>query len=97
MTLISLQNFSGQWKLNSELASALFTTSEILEKSVCLESAEAWATVLVIAYLEEKFGGKRDEWELVVSKARQWLRHQNLEGHSLEDLIERARNFICTL
>ena len=32
-----------------------------------------WSTALAVAWFEERCQGQRDEWELVVDKARRWL------------------------
>jgi hypothetical protein len=33
-----------------------------------------WATVLVVGMFEMRLGGERDVWELVVEKAKAWMR-----------------------
>nr|CDS32000.1 expressed protein [Hymenolepis microstoma] len=37
------------------------------------ENEKVWATVLVIAYVRTCLASKKDEWELVVEKAIDWL------------------------
>lgn len=50
-------------------------------------------TAIVLAILEFKFGNRRDEWDSVVSKSRNWLRNQitkakpTLDGQPLEDWV----------
>jgi hypothetical protein len=46
--------------------------------------------VIALALLTSKFNDKKDEWEMIATKARQWLATQPLEGHSIDDLIQLA-------
>jgi len=59
-----------------------------------LQSEDVWATVLVLCLLSLKFADKKDEWEMIEMKANQWLTTQPLEGHTLEELRQRA---LCVL
>jgi len=55
---------------------------------------DVWATVLALSSLEVKFGDKRDEWEMMETKARRWLDLQDLEGLSIDDLLQKAKAVI---
>ena len=59
-----------------------------------MQSEDAWATVLVLSFLRVKLPDKRDEWEVIARKAEQWLTGQDMEGHSLEELLEKAKNLL---
>ena len=45
-----------------------------------------WSTALAVAWFEERCQGQRDEWELVVDKARRWLVGQGMGG-----MLDQAR------
>ena len=45
-----------------------------------------WSTALAVAWFEERCQGQRDEWELVVDKARRWLVAQGMGG-----MVDQAR------
>jgi len=62
-----------------------------------LQSLDVWATALALALLTSKFADKKDEWEMIAMKARQWLDSQPLEGHSTDDLIELAVKLLATI
>jgi len=53
-----------------------------------------WATVLALCLLSLKFADKKDEWEMIEMKANQWLATQPLEGHTLEELRQRALSIL---
>ena len=60
------------------------------------QSLDVWATVIALALLASKYTDKKDEWEMIAMKARQWLGSQNLEGHSIDDLIQLAVKLLTT-
>jgi len=59
-----------------------------------LQSADVWATVLALSLLSLKYADKKTEWEMIEMKATQWLSSQQLEGHTLDELLQCARNVI---
>jgi len=59
-----------------------------------LQSHEVWATVLALSLLSLKFADKKAEWEMIEMKATQWLSRQQLEGHTVDELLQRARNVL---
>ncbi|CAH8448781.1 unnamed protein product [Schistosoma turkestanicum] len=80
--LAELQNFSGYWDLNSALCECFEIPLEDLtvflkqtEKSSFLSNV-TWGTALVIAFLELSMLEKKNEWYLMVDKARNWLNTQ---------------------
>ena len=80
--LITLQQAEGYWKLGPGLATLLCSSLADLQGRCPVECSPAveqlWATVLALAFMEEKFPGQRDEWELVAMKAEMWLHSQPL-------------------
>ena len=106
--LIAAQQADGSWKLDSPcLERALLKTRKEIEDAFPVESSEMprplppilasiWATVLVLASLERRCKGQREEWELLARKAERWLRRQALPpGVGLPGLQECARNIVC--
>ena len=92
--LISLQTFSGAWKLTQELLEMLgIEDAEGIAIASCT-SDEAKATALAIAFLETKVKEKKDVWEMVVAKGRTWLgKDVKLGEEDLNQAIEEAAGY----
>jgi len=61
-----------------------------------LQSGDVWATVLALSLLSLKYADKKAEWEMIEMKATQWLSSQQLEGHTVDELLQRARKVLET-
>ena len=59
-----------------------------------MQSVDVWATVLALSLLSLKFADKKAEWEMIELKATQWLSRQELEGHTVDELLQCARNVL---
>jgi len=59
-----------------------------------LQSGDVWATVLALSLLSLKYNDKKAEWEMIEMKATQWLSSQELEGHTVDELLQCARDVI---
>ena len=68
LAISSCQSANGSFSSSTSLATALGLDPTLLEGK-----GEGWATALAIAVLEVRCAGQREEWELVVEKARRWL------------------------
>src|SRR5690606_37291977 len=79
--LVVLQNADGSWKLNEDLSSALaikFTDMKSRlpkssQSSFSLSDSERdslWVTMIAISFIEIKLREFKDEWELLISKAK---------------------------
>ncbi|GLD57044.1 von Willebrand factor A domain-containing protein 5A-like isoform X1 [Lates japonicus] len=78
LQLVSLQEASGRWVLDSTLAAALGKTSEEVEKTKpALVKQEVWATILALIWLHGFKMDAKEEWELLAKKAVSWLRALN--------------------
>ena len=55
-----------------------------------------WATVLALSLLSLKYADKKAEWEMIEMKATQWLSSQQLEGHTVDELLQCARKVLET-
>ena len=61
---------------------------------LAVQSLDVWATVVAVAYLQTRFSAQKDEWRLIETKARQWLDFQDLEGHNIDTLLQKAKDLI---
>jgi len=59
-----------------------------------VQSADVWATVLALSLLSVKYADRKAEWEMIEMKATQWLSSQQLEGHTVDELLQSARNVV---
>lgn len=82
VALSSCQAANGSFPRSSTLTS-LFGAA--LETNPSVE----WSTALAVAWFEERCQGQRDEWELVVDKARRWLVAQGMGG-----MVDQARSVL---
>ena len=77
--LIALQRADGSWDLTGMLAAALGCELADLEGALGGatddDARRAWATALAIMWLEVRAPQSRDQWRLLVAKARNWLDH----------------------
>jgi hypothetical protein len=76
------------------LANLADVSLQQLQDLMPLKSSDIWATFIALAVLTTKFSDKKDEWEMIEMKARQWLASQDLEEHSVEDLLGLASSII---
>ncbi|KAL3888729.1 hypothetical protein ACJMK2_001092 [Sinanodonta woodiana] len=90
MDIIRLQTFHGTWSLGSELLDLLKTREDLLKQTIPLKNDTVVATVAVIAWLRKYHMERRDEWQMLETKALDWLEVQDLQGHMVEDLISRV-------
>ncbi|KAK3393949.1 von Willebrand factor type A domain-containing protein [Podospora didyma] len=97
--LIALQTFTGSWAWTRSLLDVLKlqgSQAEISQKAVSLNLdpvGSLFATALVLAFLETKLAGKKDEWEMLVEKARDWMSAElaSAGGPSAEECIEKVK------
>lgn len=95
--LISLQNPEGYWEIESiSSVMQIPTMNPSLESKInhLDESTKIWATLLAIAYLNLKFSSMKSEWNLILRKAKKWLKSKVQEQ---EVLIRESEECIKTL
>lgn len=80
-SIIELQSFEGYWNINEGLRKVMGVDKEIVDLK---GQKTTWNTILVVTFLETKMEEEKDVWELVVEKARAWLRDQNQATESWE-------------
>jgi hypothetical protein len=99
--LICLQTYQGSFMLDDALAALVGVPIEKLETrlatalggSPSLQQMSLWATVLAMKVFETKLAGEKRTWELVVQKARAWIRQLpdvKDVGEMLEKLAEKV-------
>ena len=91
--IVALQTFEGYWNLDAPLL-------EVVGLPVQHEAPQGvdpkvWATVLAISFLEGKMAGDQEAWEMVVEKARGWLKEME-EGQEggFEEKRKLAKEFV---
>jgi hypothetical protein len=78
--LINLQTFSGAWAWDQELFSILGIAEEsVLKDELGGPNAEIRATALAVAWLEKKVPQEKGVWEMVVEKAKGWMKGQGVD------------------
>ena len=101
--LISLQNANGMFALSgdgwNESVFELYVGKLEEVKSACPKHVgfDLWTTALAIKIMELKMDEKRDLWELVAEKGKQYLLSQLTHGeHQYNTLLEEAERYmIC--
>ncbi|KAI5301738.1 hypothetical protein KEM56_001407 [Ascosphaera pollenicola] len=97
--LIQIQSFDGAWRWEPKLFQIMNQDESSLQsifdnpsflKDCSIESAQHYlATLLVVVYLQTQCDGVKETWELVVEKAKDWLRSQIHEADREKGLQER--------
>ena len=87
--LISLQQAAGYWSLKA-------VADKIIKKKGAMDppqgvTAEVWATILALVFLEVRCAAQKDEWELIAMKAEAWLATQTVSVISFASLREKAK------
>ena len=95
--IISLQHFTGFWEFKKELLSVCgigkngpANTMLASASSGQPSRGQVWATMLAITFLERKMTSEKDTWELIVDKAKGWLRTNgvNMEKEAETDPLK---------
>ena len=101
LKIVSLQEASGAWPLDSVVARLLKKSAKDLDalspfgKDSSTVCKSMWATAVVLAWLEAKCAGSKDEWELMANKAIKWAKKQTFpEGITWENLMDAAKKLV---
>ncbi|KAI9866893.1 MAG: hypothetical protein M1813_000835 [Trichoglossum hirsutum] len=92
--LIDLQSFGGSWDLTGALCVLLGITLDDARAKADKHLWTAWATILAVVFCEVRFQNDADVWDLVVDKAREWLREEAGKGVAVEGLEGKAREIL---
>lgn len=73
-------------------------TPTFLKETISDEETQTkvWLTVVAMVLLEERFGEKRGEWELIFQKAKSFLRKQGAK-EIMAMLMQEARTMLTLL
>jgi hypothetical protein len=103
--LIDLQTSEGCFVLDPELAVLLGVSITVLEERLRFFSLNnvglsqgnnrsVWATVLAIKLFEIQLAGERSVWQLVVDKARLWMRESAIVGDADAKKLEKLARIV---
>jgi Vault protein inter-alpha-trypsin domain/von Willebrand factor type A domain len=84
--LVDMQSFVGSWAWSDALFKLIGvnSTAQALQDELTKGiQKDVLTTALVIAFLEAKMADEKDTWELIVDKARSWVKTQTTEADSL--------------
>ncbi|KAH0560036.1 hypothetical protein GP486_003447 [Trichoglossum hirsutum] len=95
--LIDLQSFSGSWDLTDALCALLGITIDDAMVKVDTHLWTAWATTLAVVFCETRFQNDADVWDLVVDKAKGWLREEAGKGVAVEGLEGKAKEVLGSI
>ncbi|KAK4034553.1 von Willebrand factor type A domain-containing protein [Parachaetomium inaequale] len=104
--LVSLQLFQGSWRWEGRVLAVVGLGKDvegIVQRAAATQvqvgggASDVLATALVLAYLEVVLGDKRDEWEMLADKAREWLAGKLTEVgevRGVEEYCEVVKGFL---
>jgi len=79
--LFITQSFNGSWNLTA-VSEALSVTTDVIKKAIPdaskPELETVWATFVAIAFLELLCVENKVKWDLIVQKAKRWLKKQGV-------------------
>jgi hypothetical protein len=73
-TVVSLQTFEGYWQWDESLFQNLGVDCRKVLSEQSMKQSAALATAIVLNFMEEKLAERKDEWEMLAEKARDWLK-----------------------
>ena len=80
--LISGQSSEGFWTVKSEQLIKAMLPKALPASSL---SIECQLTLAALCLLEEMYGKKEQEWQMIFKKAKQWLVGQGIDATKLQD------------
>jgi hypothetical protein len=105
--IVGSQAFSGAWSWDDKLFTSMGVQVSRLKQLVSeKESAlggkdnsalsNRLATAVVLAYLETKLAGRRDEWEMIAEKAKAWLEAElsSTAGITVDSYLKEVRDIM---
>ncbi|KAL6058963.1 von Willebrand factor A domain-containing protein 5A [Balamuthia mandrillaris] len=109
-SLVRLQSAFGEWQLDEKLVSHLGVSGgvdKVLDalpnylSSVALSLGKTlWATALAVAFLQVYFADSHEEWELLVGKAKKFIRQEWWKlnrDDSFTILLDDAHSFLLSI
>lgn len=72
--LIALQSFDGSWEWSERLITVLEIDRKLVKDVLVDFEEKVMATLLAVGFLEGKMSVEVELWEMVVEKAKGWLK-----------------------
>eukprot|EP01114_Cavostelium_apophysatum_P024203 TRINITY_DN940_c0_g1_i3.p1 TRINITY_DN940_c0_g1~~TRINITY_DN940_c0_g1_i3.p1 ORF type:complete len:876 (-),score=276.34 TRINITY_DN940_c0_g1_i3:53-2680(-) len=93
--LIMNQKANGSWAVQAIGSISVDAIKNSYPKSVSTTNFDLWMTAIVIAYLSTQFADQKVNWDLVVDKAKKWIKKEekNLGGNPPDWEVE-AKAFL---
>jgi len=98
--LIMAQRANGSWNLRQIDSLSVDSIRKSFPQSISMkvdeESLVLWMTAIVVTYLTTQFPSQNVNWDLVVEKARKWMKKEEkrLGASSPVDWESEATNFL---
>ncbi|WAQ96449.1 VMA5A-like protein [Mya arenaria] len=86
MNVITLQKLGGNWSNTTQLASLLQIPEDMLKSTDINEDCDVLATLIVLSWLRSKYAHRKEEWQMIETKALAWLGQQSLKK-PVEELL----------
>lgn len=87
MSVLALQQLHGQWSVSDQLMQLLCIKKEDFEKLDFSKESDVVCTVVVIGWLRKKFPHRKEEWQMIETKALNWLSSHGLDKPA-DDVIK---------
>ncbi|XP_060603769.1 von Willebrand factor A domain-containing protein 5A-like [Ruditapes philippinarum] len=89
MTVLSLQQFQGQWMISAELLQLVGIVQEDVEKMDISKDQSIVCTAIVLGWLMEMYPHRQDEWEMIETKALSWMSSHS-QTTPVEEVIQQT-------
>ena len=89
LALTSLQTAAGAFRYEKSVVDLVLGADVEKFRELCEGrniGQDRWLTAFIIAFIEQRFAGEKETWELIVEKSRDWLQD--------EPLVEEAKKMI---
>lgn len=93
LKLTSLQVVNGSFKKGEAVVEISGKSMAEIDDEATKENVDkdVWFAALVVALIESMFADDQDSWEMIVEKARKWIKKSGVDE---EDLIKKAKIFV---
>ena len=89
LALTSLQTAAGAFRYEESILDLVIGAQVEKFRELCEGrniGQDRWLTAFIIAFIEQRFAGEKETWELIVEKSREWLND--------DPLIEEAKQIL---
>ena len=85
LALTSLQTAAGAFRYSKSVVDLVIGAQVEKFRELCEGrniGQDRWLTAFIIAFIEQRFAGEKETWELIVEKSREWLSDDTLVGEA---------------